>query len=63
MLRFAEPLMLEGTSKNWINFPRQTTPQATVTTGGFFLFITPRPPQTPSKSWPHLTHGVVVTDH
>ena len=38
MLRFAEPLMLEGTSKNWINFPRQTTPQATATIGAFYFF-------------------------
>ena len=38
MLKFADPPMLEGTSKNWINFPRQTTPQATATIGAFYFF-------------------------
>ena len=38
MLRFAEPLMLEGTSKNCLNYPRKTTPQATATIGAFNFF-------------------------
>lgn len=51
MLRFAKPLMLEGTSKNWINFPRQTTPQTTATTGAFYFF---HHAQTTTDTFQHL---------